>query len=296
MKIAIFLAFCMTLITASSNVILKKGFLKIKPFMAVYASVVISTIFLWITTLLFEPGIVFTNYRGILIFVLIGSFAPTLVRNLTYLGIHKLGAGRAAPLRATTAFFATIFAILVLNESSSWGIFLGIFLIIFGIRFLAKKDKEDTFPWKFRHFFYPLSAAVLAGIAANLRKYGLNLMPHPIFASTVAASSAFVILTIYAFMKYSKQDFLELRNHSRELKFIFIAALLTSCGEIVDLSALLFGKVTLVVPIFATTPLMIVIFSRIFLKKQEVITKNLVLSAVLIIFGVFIAVTNALTN
>jgi len=292
MGIAIILAFLMTLITGSSNVILKKGFSKVQPFLAVYISVVISTIFLWLVTFLFVPRTCFHNYKGILIFVLIGSFAPTIVRTLTYYGIHKLGAGRAASLRAMTPFFAVIMAMIFLKESPKLGIFLGILLIVSGIRFLTRKDEKDLFPWKPVYFLYSLGAAVLAGLAANLRKYGLNLMPQPVFAAAIAATSSMIILTFYVFFKYKPHKNIVL-HYKRELKFIIIAAFLTSCGEIVDLAALLYGKVSLVVPIFATTPLIIVFLSRIFLRKQETITKELVLATILIICGVYFAITNA---
>ncbi|MDD5560785.1 MAG: DMT family transporter [Candidatus Omnitrophica bacterium] len=291
--LAITFALLMTLITASSNVILKKGFFKIDPFIAVYLSVIISTALLWMLTFLFVPKSFFTNYKAIIVFVVIGSFAPTLVRTWTYYGIHKLGASRAAPLRAMTPFFATIIAILFLKESPRPGIFLGILLIVFGIVLLSKKEDSDFTHWKPRHLFYPLLAAFLAGFAANLRKYGLNLMPQPIFASTIAASSSLVILTIYIVSKYRRESILFFQ-HKKEMRLIFAAALLTTLGEIVDLSALLYGKVSLVVPIFAMTPLTIVFFSRIFLKKQEVVTRRLILSSILIIIGICFAIINAI--
>ncbi|MFA5410493.1 MAG: DMT family transporter [Candidatus Omnitrophota bacterium] len=292
MALAIILAFTMTLITASSNIVLKKGFSRIYPFVAVYISVAIGTLFLWAATFLFVPRNFFYNYKGILIFAAIGSFAPTIVRTLTYYGIHNLGAGRAASLRATTPFFATIMAVIFLRESPGIGIFLGILLIVSGITFLSKKDEKDSFSWRTFHFIYPLGAAILAGAAANLRKYGLNLMPQPIFASTIAATSSLIILTPYVFFKYRPLNNIGLHN-KRELRFIIIAAFLTSCGEIVDLSALLYGKVSLVVPIFATTPLVTVLLSRAFLKKQEMITGKLILATVLILCGVWLAIINA---
>lgn len=293
MTIAILLAFTMTLITASSNVILKKGFKEVTPFFAVYISVVISTIFLWIATCLFVPKHFFSNYKGILIFIIIGSFAPTLVRTLTYLGIHKLGAGRAAPLRALTPFFATIIAIFFLKESPKSIIFVGIFLIILGIILVSKKEKRDFTPWRPVQFLYPLSAAFLAGIAASLRKYGLNLMPQPIFASAVAATSSLIILTFYVLRKYDLRNFFAVK-YKQEFKLIIVASFLTSIGEIVDLSALLFGKVSLVVPIFAATPLTVALLSQIFLKEHEIVTRRLVLAAILIIGGIYIGIISAL--
>lgn len=291
--LAIALALLMTLITASSNVILKKGFSKITPFIAVYLSVAISTIFLWVLTFIFVPRSYFLNYNAIIVFVVIGSFAPTLIRILAYYGIHTLGAGRAAPLRALTPFFATIMAIIFLKESPRIGIFFGMLLIGLGVALLSKKESTDFTHWKKRHLWYPVAAALLAGCAANLRKYGLDLMPQPIFASTIAASSSMIILTVYVFFRYRKENIL-LFQYKRELKLLLIAAVLTTIGEIVDLSALLYGKVSLVVPIFAATPLTIVFFSRVFLKNYEVVTMRLIVAAILILAGIAFAIINAL--
>lgn len=293
MGIAIILAFALTLITASSNVVLKKGFIKIHPFSAVYVSVIISTLLLWIVTIFFVPRTFFYNYKGILVFAIIGSFAPTIARTLTYHGIHKLGASRAAPLRAMTPFFATLIAIVFLKESPRKGIFFGVLLITLGIALLSNKKENEIFQWRFRHFLYPLGAALLAGIAANLRKFGLTIMPQPIFASTISATSSLAILTLFGFLKNNKFK-IEKLTYSPELKLIIIAAFLTACGEIVDLSALLYGKVSLVVPIFATTPLVIVVLSKIFLKRHETVTVQLVFAAILIICGIYISITNAL--
>ena len=294
MYIAIVLAFVMTLITASSNIFLKKGFLRISPFTVSYISVLISTVFLWFLVILFVPKHYFSNYIGILIFVLIGSFAPTFVRTFTYYGIHTLGAGRSAPLRAMTPFFAVIMAILFLKETPKPYIFGGILLIAWGI-FVSVDEKFSNRDYRRIHFLYPLSAALLAGVAANLRKFGLNIMPQPVFASAIAATSSFFFLTLYMLFNIKKHraDLSKAFGYRKEFIYILIAALLTTAGEITDLSALLFGRVSLVIPIFATTPLMIIILSKIFLKEHEKITKRIFISALLTILGIYISIYSA---
>ncbi len=293
-ELAIILAFVMTLITASSNIYLKKGFARIKPFVGVYVSILISSFFLWVATFLFVPKENFYNYKGIAVFVIIGSFAPTIVRTLTYYGIDKLGAGRAAPIRALTPFFAVIMAILFLKESPEPFIFAGIFLIAWGI-ILISKDQDTVFKYKRIHYLYPLGAAVLAGLAANLRKFGLDAMPHPVFASAIAATSSLFFLTVYILAKYERygKNIREMFARKKEFYFIIIAAFLTTIGEITDLSALLFGKVSLVIPIFGVTPFMIIILSNLFLKRHEKITRRIVLSALLIVGGIYITIASA---
>lgn len=290
--VPVLLAVLMTFITASSNIFLKKGFSKISPLISSYFSIFISVVFLWIATWLFVPRGYFQNTKGILVFIIIGGFAPTIVRTLTYYGIDKIGAGRAAPLRAMTPFFAVIMAIIFLKESPKPTIFIAISLIIAGLFLITKRDRNDMhLKLKPRYFFYSLGAAFLAGLAANMRKYGLDIMAQPIFASAIAATSSLFMLSLYVFRKRRK-EMAAAFSKSKELRMVIIAGLLTSCGEIVDLSALLYGSVSLVVPIFATTPLIIVFFSWLFLKNHEVITKRIVLATIVIVFGLCLTIVS----
>jgi uncharacterized membrane protein len=294
MYTAVLLAFLMTFITASSNILLKKGFAKLDPFLVSYFSVILSTGFLWLITFCSVEARYFTCYKGIAVFAAIGTFAPPLVRTFTYYGIHTLGAGRAAPLRALTPFFATIIAIWMLRELPHPFIFAGIALIAAGTVLITREPK-DSRRYKPAHLAYPLCAALLAGLAANLRKYGLHIMPQPVFASAIAATSASVCMTVYLLCRLENYR-LEMKKfviHHKETGYIVFAGLLTSIGEIIDLSALLYGKVSLVVPIFATTPLVIILLSNIFLKKHERITKKIVFSACLIVTGVYITISLA---
>ncbi len=291
MSIAIMLAFLMTLVTASSNVLLKKSFKESAPFFAVYISVIISVVFLWAATFLLVDLRTAANFKGVMVFVVIGSFAPTIVRSLTYVGIHKLGAGRAAPLRALTPFFAVIISMFFLKETPRPVIFLGLLLILAGIVLLSQKDARDKNPWVPAHFLYPLGAAVLAGLAANLRKYGLDFMPQPILASAVAATSSLIFLSVYVLFKYNIKEFFGSLSKD-SFRLIIGASLLTAVGEIIDLSALMFGKVSLVIPIFAATPLAVVLLSGIFLRKHEVVSRRLWGAVALILLGIYFRISS----
>ncbi|NLE91005.1 MAG: DMT family transporter [Elusimicrobia bacterium] len=294
MQTAVLLALLMALITASSNILLKKGFTRLNPFPVSFFSVLLSMVFLWLTTFCTGGKNYFSCRAGITVFVVIGIFAPPLVRTLTYYGIHTLGAGRSAPLRALTPFFAVLIAIRMLGESPGPPIFAGIALIIAGTM-LITREQGDSANYRKIHLLYPVCAALLAGLAANLRKYGLGIMPHPVFASAVAATSASVCMSVYVLCRKNKYlpELKEFFVHRRESAYIVSAALLTSMGEITDLGSLLYGRVSLVVPIFAVTPLATLLLSRVFLRRHEKITRKIIFSALLIIAGVYIAVLHA---
>jgi uncharacterized membrane protein len=122
----------------------------------------------------------------------------------------------------------------------------------------------------------------------------LDIIPQPIFASAIAATSSLFFLTFYILFKYNryKKNIQEMVSYKREFFFIIIAAFLTTFGEITDLSALLFGKVSLVIPIFGITPFVIILLSNIFLKRHEKITKSIVFSALFIVAGIYITIAS----
>ena len=285
MVFAVFLSFFLVLITAGSNVILKKGLDDFDPFSAVYFSVLISAVIFWLICLFFIPIKSFSNIGGIIVFSVVGIFTPTIIRSLTYFGIDRLGAGRAGVVRALGPFFATIFAVLILKECPPLGSWIGLCCVTSALFILFKKDSPGEKELKIRHYIYPLSAAFLAGIIVNLKKVGLNFLNNPFLAAAIASTSSLLWLTVYIMLKRRWKDVVNISGR-RGFGYILAVALLSCLGEIIDLSALFLGQVSLVIPILAIIPLAIILFSRIFLQTHEVITKRLVAAAIISAIGV----------
>ena len=279
----IILALLTSVSTAISRIFLKKGFEKSNPLTGMFVSLVICGFFL---TLLALFTVRMEDYilKGILFFALIGVFAPPLVRFLTYIGIDKLGTSRSSPIRSLTPFFATIIAIIFLRESINFYIITGTILVVCGIIVLSKKDnslgKKD---WKRRDLIFPLAAAFLAGIAANLRKYGFTILTSPVLAAASTAVAALFVFSSYIILSGKKTQ-LTFNRHS--LKFFALSSLCTSVSIILNLYALKYGKVVVVSPLLATSPLFVLIFSYIFLRKIEKINLKVVLAAISIFIGV----------
>ena len=102
------LTLCICFLTAISRVLLKLGFEKSNPLTGMVVSVVIGCLMLDSAALIFSNPNDY-SWNGVLFFAGIGIVAPPVVRYLTYLGVHTLGAARSDPVRSLTPFFAILF-------------------------------------------------------------------------------------------------------------------------------------------------------------------------------------------
>lgn len=268
-------------ITGISRVFLKKGIESSNHQTAMVYSLVIGVIVLGIATATSVPAADF-NWAGIGFFALIGMVAPPLVRSLTYIGVDRLGASRSDPVRSLTPFFAILFAAIFLGEVLTLPVILGASLIFAGVVMISRRSKSDTSkPWKSSDLLFPLAAALLAGVVASSRKYGSSLLPSSILAATAAACSGALVYGLYMLFTGSyKKITLDRRSGT----YFLLAGLCTSATDVLDILVLKMGKVMVVSPLLASSPLFVILFSHLFLKDVEKITPMLLIGA-LIIFG-----------
>lgn len=265
-------------LTAVSNIFLKKGMRTSNPTTAMLFSLLVTWLMLGALTLVFATQYSFTA-RGVYIYLLIGCFAPLIVRFFTYKGIDLLGAARSAPIRSFTPLFAYFLAVLFQGENFNPPVFIGTLFIIGGALNLSR-EKEKDLESKVNpvDFLYPLVAAVLAGVATNLRKYGFNYLESPIFAAFLTASSAFFLFSLFL-LTFKKGSLIQINKNS--VKHFTLASLCTSVTILFTLFSLKHANVTLVAPLLATIPLFTLFLSIFFLKKEEKVTKKVILGTIL---------------
>ncbi len=273
------------LLTSINSIFLKKGMRTGNPTTAMLFSLSITWVLLGGLSLIFARNTEVTE-AGILIYLLIGSFAPLVVRYFTYKGINLLGASRSTPIRSFTPIFAYFIAVLFLKEDFNPPVFAGTILIIIGAFTLSKKKKNKPdldSKINSRHYLYPFIAAVLSGAAANLRKYGFNFLESPILAAFFTASSALFLFTISLFI-FKKMHLIQINKNS--IKYFGLASSGTAITVLLTLFSLKHAKVTLVAPLFATIPLFTLILSILFLKKEEKITSKIIVGTLIMFAGV----------
>jgi len=265
---------------AISGIAAKRGLRYSTPVTVTLVSVAIHAVVLWIALLIFR-GVPSLSWWVLFLFVLSGLLQPIL-RFLTYAGIHYVGAAAGTTLRGAHPLFCTSLAILFLGEPLNLLIVLGTIAIVAGVALISwqRNRKQEGFRWWY--LAYPLSAAFLAGISHPLRRYTLSLANEPLYLAAVIGVVALPWLASATLLPGQKQKPVWDR---RAMGPFFIAGSLETLGILLGIVALSVGQVVVVSPIIATSPLWVVLGSRLFLRDIERLTLRTIFGALCVVAG-----------
>ncbi len=271
------------LVTASSRIVLQRGFRYSNSLTAMVCTLFFGWIALGTLCAVFWKDQRWSS-QGLLFFAGIGIVAPPVVRFLTYIGVEKVGPSRADAVRSLTPLFALGFAGLFAEQVTrfSWAATL---LVIAGVWLIGRDGKKRAGVFSPQHLLYPFTAAVIAGLIANLRKLGTSLEITPMLAAFTAASSALVVFSLFLLVT---QKWKKLLLPRQAVLPMVSAGVLVSATDVLDLVLLKVSKVSVISPLLATTPLFVILLSAIFLRGIEQLTANLVAGALAISTGVII--------
>ena len=265
---------------AISGIAAKRGLRYSTPVTVTLVSVAIHAVVLWIALLIFR-GVPSLSWWVLFLFVLSGLLQPIL-RFLTYAGIHYVGAAAGTTLRGAHPLFSTSLAILFLGEPLNLLIVLGTIAIVAGVALISwqRNRKQEGFRWWY--LAYPLSAAFLAGISHPLRRYTLSLANEPLYLAAVIGVVALPWLASATLLPGQKQKPVWDR---RAMGPFLIAGSLETLGILLGIVALSVGQVVVVSPIIATSPLWVVLGSRLFLRYIERLTLRTIFGALCVVAG-----------
>jgi drug/metabolite transporter, DME family len=153
----------------------KRGLRFSTPTTITFVSLLVQTVILF--------GIVFV-YTGIphtsaLVFSLfvVAGILQAIVRQLTYIGIEKIGAARSGPIRASVPLWSAAIAILFLGEKMTATIAIGTLLVVGGILLISwRADEAVTFDpgTSSRHCSPPCSVASSTRCAVMLCDFPMS--------------------------------------------------------------------------------------------------------------------------
>ncbi len=286
--VAISLAFLICLISSSARVFLKKGLVETNVHTGMIFSLYIGWAVLFCFFVFDYLAHGFPSLKGIFYFSAIGIIAPPIVRYLTYVGIDKLGAGSSDQIRSLTPVFGIFFADSFFGEEVSGqsyaaGLLITLGLYVLNLSYSKQGHSEETLKKIKKYFWYPLIAAIIAGLVANLRKLGGQQDISSVAAAFFAASSALVVYTLFLLVT-GKIKTIEYKKGTAGL--LIISAALTSLTDILDIYVLKQSKISYILPILSTTPLFVLMASAIFLRRFETVNRYTFISAGIIFCGV----------
>lgn len=281
-----YFAFQAALCFASTFILARRGLETSNAITGSFISLSSMVLTLWILIPFFVPLSTFRT-PAVWYFIADGIVAPGLGRLLSYVGIERIGVARAVPIISCSPLFASILAVLLIGESWTTQNFLGTALVIFGVVILSGTGAGKK-SWRKMDIIYPLVAAFSFGISSNLRKLGLLISNLPLMAAAVTSTTALLFAVPMLRVRMGRQG-LQLSRGS--FGWFFASGIANTGAMLSTFYALGFGKVVVVEPLVASSPVLVIVLTAIFLRDLEVITPRVVAGATCTVLGTILVVT-----
>ncbi len=242
----------------------------------------VSTLMYWLTAP-FYLELHFWTASVLPLLAVIGLFRPLLSANLGMAGTRILGPTTSSTLAATAPLFSVGLGVLLLTETLTWEVALGTAGIVLAVMVLSWQRNTDR-SWPLVALLLPVSAALLRSLAHALAKIGLESIPSPFFVALMAYSVSFP---------------LALANHLRVnrrvpknippvgLKWLLITGLVYGVSVLVMNTALMSGRLIVVSPIVACSPLFTLLLGR-FVFREEALTRRVAVAVLLVVPSVIL--------
>ncbi|MCC5949142.1 MAG: DMT family transporter [Nitriliruptoraceae bacterium] len=226
-------------------------------------------------------------------FAAAGIAGPGLGRVLMMRAVRDAGTSVAAPLQASTnPVISSLAGVLLLGEVMDPGRIAALGLIVAGIWSCARggsaNRRSDVVStgltargWVV--LLWPLAAGMAFAGADVLRKYALDGFGDPVLGALIGLAVAFVIWLI-VFLASPR-----LRATARfdpRLAWFGAYGLLSAAGLTSLLFALRGGDLSVVIPIFASQPVLVIVLGAVLLRDLERLRPGTVIGAMLVVTAV----------
>lgn len=286
---AVLFALLSSLFIGINTILIKKSLSKATPFTAAALLTFIGAAFFWLLAAFGLPPMSYwMKPTAIMCFFIAGIFAPALVRWLFFIGLDRVGPSISSSIMAIIPAFSVLIAVSFRNERLSANIVMGLVMIVCGIILFERITNPNDSDRKIRkgNLLFPLMAAVVAAVAINLRKQGLQEVNSPVLAAAIGFGSA--SLVYLAGLLVSTEIRKQFRVKIVDIPIFIAGGLSLALGWLCILYALSHGPVVLVSPLTSLHPFVVMLLSSFFLKGVEKITSQIVIGSILIVLGVII--------
>jgi len=215
-------------------------------------------------------------------FVLAGLVGTVAGRLFRFVAIERVGASVAAAVINLNPMIATILAILLLGERVTMPIVVGTLVIMLGTVLLSLSGGRVGFAP--RLLWLPILSATCFGMVSILRKLGLG-GAGPIIGTALNVTTAAVAFGGFM-LATGQRDALFVRG--RPLAYFAAAGLMENVAVFLNIVALGMGTVSVVTPLYGSSPIFVLLFSFLFLRGVEVLTARVVAGTLLIVLGIYL--------
>jgi len=224
---------------------------------------------------------------AVLLFAAVGLFFPALVTIITFRSNEQLGPTITGAVSGTAPLFALLAAGLLLGEKVPAQAALACVAIVAGVAVLSWKQGEVRPGFLRWSLLWPVSGAILRGLAQAGAKAGLALWPNPFAASLIGytVSSA----TVIGSNQIGRASRPPLTTHG--LAWFAVTGVLNGGAVLLMYGALSIAPVSLVAPVVAAYPLITALASAVVLREEPV-TRRMVAGATITVLAIVYLVTS----
>jgi drug/metabolite transporter (DMT)-like permease len=262
--IAIFLALASMFGLGAGFVLTQFGLRWMVPWLGAAISIPTSTLLFWCLAPFFvdpREG----NLGAVVLFACVGLFFPGTVALLNFEANRLMGPNIAGALSSMTPVFAVLLAIVILGERIRGPQLLALAAIVVGIT-LMYRGQVSLSGRSIWLLALPVAASAIRGVIQPVVKFGFEWWPNPIAAVVVSytVSSAVLILSALGRAGGTVPDI----DHRGALWFAAVG-LCNGLSVLAMYGALEYGPVAIISPLIASYPLVTLLLSRVFLRKED---------------------------
>ena len=210
--------------------------------------------------------------------VLLGCFRPLLSANLGMAGTRILGPTINATLSATSPLFGVGLGVLLLAETLSWEIALGSVGIVAGVVLISARGASSR-TWPLVALLLPIGAALVRSLSHAFSKIALEVIPSPFFVALVAYSVSFV-LALANQARTGRSGFDAVATGG--VKWVLVTGACYGTAVLVLNTALLHGRLIVVAPIVACSPLFTLLLGAA-VFREDAITRRVVIAVLVVV-------------
>ena len=210
--------------------------------------------------------------------VVLGCFRPLVSANLGMAGTRILGPTINATVSATAPLFGVALGVLLLAENLSWEIALGSVGIVAGVILISWRGQSSR-TWPLVALALPIGAALVRSLSHAFSKIALEEIPSPFFVALVAYSVSFV-LALANQARTGRSGFDAVSPGGA--KWLLVTGACYGTAVLVLNTALLHGRLIVVAPIVACTPLFTLLLGAA-VFREDAITRRVVIAVLVVV-------------
>jgi transporter family protein len=224
---------------------------------------------------------------AILIFGATGIVGAYVGRTLFVRSVAQIGASRAQSLNNSSPLITVLLAAVLLGESLSFSVLLGVLFIISGVFFVTQTEPVgDGGAGARRITLAAVLATLCYGVVPVLKKFGTDNGGPPVLGALVMhATGLALLMTLGNLLKIERKW---QRIPTQSLLCFVAAGFLYAIGSIFTLKALTRAPASVVAPIWSAQPIVSFFLAKTTLKGIEEVSFRDGAAAALVVVGVLV--------